>query len=122
MNLVTLISSDFTCIILLNNSNTFQEIQGKSAQIWKFKRHALIEEYKRKPFLVPPFVLFFHLYLLLHWCYRKLFRIYKEEQGLLNSFFFSNIFYRKRLYYARTTREFKFGTLLIIGIAFAFVP
>ena len=51
-------------------SNTFSKVQANSNQIWKFQRYQLILEYAHRPVLVPPFIIFNHLYLMYKACCR----------------------------------------------------
>lgn len=44
-------------------SYTFQQVQERTDQIWKFQRHDLIEEYQSRPPAPPPFILLSHLHL-----------------------------------------------------------
>ncbi|XP_061023445.1 transient receptor potential cation channel subfamily M member 2 [Dama dama] len=58
----------FTNILLLNLliamfNYTFQQVQERTDQIWKFQRHDLIEEYQGRPPAPPPFILLSHLHL-----------------------------------------------------------
>ncbi|XP_059865742.1 transient receptor potential cation channel subfamily M member 2 [Delphinus delphis] len=58
----------FTNILLLNLliamfNYTFQQVQERTDQIWKFQRHDLIEEYQGRPPAPPPFILLNHLHL-----------------------------------------------------------
>uniref|UniRef100_A0A8D0SPN2 Transient receptor potential cation channel subfamily M member 2 n=1 Tax=Sus scrofa TaxID=9823 RepID=A0A8D0SPN2_PIG len=60
----------FTNILLLNLliamfNYTFQQVQERTDQIWKFQRHGLIEEYEGRPPAPPPFILLNHLHLCL---------------------------------------------------------
>ena len=52
------------------DSNTFQEIQASSEVIWRMQRYSLITEYQLKPFLVPPFILLAHAFLLVRYVFR----------------------------------------------------
>ncbi|XP_017907435.1 PREDICTED: transient receptor potential cation channel subfamily M member 2 [Capra hircus] len=58
----------FANILLLNLliamfNYTFQQVQERTDQIWKFQRHDLIEEYQSRPPAPPPFILLSHLHL-----------------------------------------------------------
>uniref|UniRef100_A0A8C6DTH7 Transient receptor potential cation channel subfamily M member 2 n=1 Tax=Moschus moschiferus TaxID=68415 RepID=A0A8C6DTH7_MOSMO len=58
----------FANILLLNLliamfNYTFQQVQERTDQIWKFQRHDLIEEYQGRPPAPPPFILLSHLHL-----------------------------------------------------------
>lgn len=44
-------------------SYTFQQVQERTDQIWKFQRHDLIEEYQGRPPAPPPLILLSHLHL-----------------------------------------------------------
>ncbi|KAL9987179.1 hypothetical protein ACROYT_G001438 [Oculina patagonica] len=76
--LVTVIMALFLLVanILLLNlliaifNNTFSNVQANSNQIWKFQRYQLIMEYAHRPFLVPPFIIINHLYLIYKACCR----------------------------------------------------
>lgn len=51
--------------VLLIFSNTYNEIEKESDQIWKFQRYNLTYEYFYKPILVPPFILLYYIMYLL---------------------------------------------------------
>jgi len=44
-------------------SNTFSKIHASTEVVWKNQRYHLIEEFRSKPFLVPPFILFANFFL-----------------------------------------------------------
>jgi hypothetical protein len=45
-------------------SNTFAMVQENTNVVWKMQRYHLIKEFYTKPALVPPLVIFFHIFLL----------------------------------------------------------
>ncbi|XP_037380756.1 transient receptor potential cation channel subfamily M member 2 isoform X1 [Talpa occidentalis] len=66
----------FTNILLLNLliamfNYTFQQVQDNTDQFWKFQRHSLIEEYRRRPLLPPPLILLSHLCLVGQWIVQR---------------------------------------------------
>ncbi|XP_054426648.1 transient receptor potential cation channel subfamily M member 5 [Pteronotus mesoamericanus] len=52
-------------------SYTFQMVQGNADMFWRFQRYHLIMEYRERPALAPPFILFSHLSLVLKRVFRK---------------------------------------------------
>ncbi|XP_033107562.1 transient receptor potential cation channel subfamily M member 7-like [Anneissia japonica] len=63
-------------ILLLNMliaifNNTFTEYQENAEVIWKFERHRLVTEYMKRPVLVPPFMIFAHMWRLFKWTEQK---------------------------------------------------
>ena len=53
----------------LYNSYTFNIVQENTDAYWKYHRYELIREYIKKPVLVPPFIVFSHVYRLCkHFC------------------------------------------------------
>jgi len=59
-------------------SYTFTKIQERTDEVWKRQRYRLIREFQSKPPLVPPFILFAHLYRLIPYLYRY---TVKKENG-----------------------------------------
>ncbi|CAC5368004.1 TRPM3 [Mytilus coruscus] len=43
-------------------SDTFQKVQDKSEQVWKFYKFSLVYEYYDRPALVPPFIILNHIF------------------------------------------------------------
>ena len=52
----------FKNTFLLFSSNTFEEVQKKSDQVWKYERYDLVIEYHNRPGLVPPFMILAHVW------------------------------------------------------------
>jgi hypothetical protein len=55
--LVLLLSIYFMFLALKYFSNKYEQVQARSAEIWKFQRYSVIYEYYHKPILSPPFTL-----------------------------------------------------------------
>ncbi|XP_066935815.1 transient receptor potential cation channel subfamily M member-like 2 [Clytia hemisphaerica] len=51
----------------VDRKDTFSSVKDNSAQIWKYQRYGLIREYAARSALIPPFILFVHIYLFLRW-------------------------------------------------------
>ncbi|XP_077980206.1 transient receptor potential cation channel subfamily M member-like 2 [Glandiceps talaboti] len=65
-----------TNILLINLliamfSYTFQRVQNNAETIWRFYRCGLIHEYRDRPALVPPLIIFNHIWLLGRYCLKK---------------------------------------------------
>ena len=41
-------------------------------QVWKFQRYNLVMEFERKPVTPPPFIVIYHVYILIKFCQRKI--------------------------------------------------
>ena len=49
-------------LFMLLCSNIYGDIQKNSMQVWKFHMYDLVEEYKTKPAMAPPFNVIVHLW------------------------------------------------------------
>jgi len=65
--------------------NTFTEVQEKSDQIWKFERYDLVIEYAKRPSLIPPFIIFEHLWLFCKWIYHRCYRCFTKNKLLIDN-------------------------------------
>ncbi|XP_033120583.1 transient receptor potential cation channel subfamily M member 1-like isoform X2 [Anneissia japonica] len=52
-------------LLIATFNNTYARIRSISDVVWKFQRYRLIMEYEQKSMMVPPFVIFQHLFLFL---------------------------------------------------------
>ena len=52
-------------------SNTFVTIQASTNLVWKMQRYHLVREFHSKPFLVPPLILFAHVFILIRYMCRR---------------------------------------------------
>ena len=52
----------FSLFSLLLPSNTFALVNPIARQLWKFQRYDVTMNYEQKPLLVPPLVLFHHVF------------------------------------------------------------
>lgn len=64
--------------------NTFLKVQEKSDEIWKFRRFALVYEYKIRPAFMPPFILLEHFFLFMRWVYKTLKKRFSTEDVVQN--------------------------------------
>ncbi|CAF1500635.1 unnamed protein product [Rotaria sordida] len=59
---MALVSILLVNLLIAMFSNTFDRLQNDTDCIWKFQRYSLICEYRSRPSLPPPFILFSHLW------------------------------------------------------------
>jgi len=52
-------------------SKTFESIEKENVKTWRFYRISVIMEYKKKPCLAPPFIIFGHVWKLCRLVYRR---------------------------------------------------
>ncbi|XP_052778337.1 transient receptor potential cation channel subfamily M member 2-like isoform X2 [Mya arenaria] len=52
-------------------SYTFQVVQDKSEQVWRYYRYSLVHEFYNRPVFCPPFIILSHCYRLIIYCCRK---------------------------------------------------
>ena len=55
---------------MLFKSNVYETVDSQSDKIWKYQRYFLSYEYFHKPFLVPPFVLLYHVFYFFKICFK----------------------------------------------------
>ena len=62
-------------------SNTYAKVQTNAKQIWMFQRYHLVKEYKHKPFLVPPLIIFKHVFSAVRFLCKRCHLEKNEKQG-----------------------------------------
>ena len=69
----------FKNTFLLFSSNTFEKVQKKSDQVWKYERYDLVIEYHNRPGLVPPFMILAHVWSMVTYIYRRFYKKKTEQ-------------------------------------------
>ena len=87
--------------------NTFEEVQKKSDQVWKYERYDLVIEYSNRPGLVPPFMILAHVWSMVTYVYRRYYQ--KKTPQIRNELRKSHTsFLSNQTSYLRKTNFFTF--------------
>ncbi|KAJ8310911.1 hypothetical protein KUTeg_012776 [Tegillarca granosa] len=71
-------------LVIAMFSHTFQKVQSDSKKLWRFHRFQLVHGYYIRPMMVPPFIIFTHLFRLFQYFLVKKCKIRRIDQSSLH--------------------------------------